>query len=144
MATNLAQVLLFNVFETKQICDGFLIQSKSNKSSLPVNTGLLVLAKTRQKLLFGKLLAEGLRISSKKVQNIQKLVSNQLCYKLLKHRILCPPSLLKELFLNTAIDNIDNHPSSTVAKLSFHGTGISSASKVRSYCSRSLRTGRRC
>ena len=74
MATNLAQVLLFNVFETKQICDGFLIQSKSNKTSLLVNTGLFGLAKTRKKSLFGKLLAEGLRISSKKVKNIEKLV----------------------------------------------------------------------
>ena len=53
------------------------------------------------------------------------MVTNQLCENFKKDVVVCPPSLQKGLFLNTAIDNNDHDPSSTGAKLSFHGTSIS-------------------
>ena len=125
VATNLAQLLGFNAVKTKRICDGILRDSKSNEPPLPVKVGLLVHAKTRKKSLFEKLAAEGLSISSQRVQDIQKMVTNQLCDKFKKDGIVCPPSLQKGLFLNTAIDNTGHDPSSTRVKLSFHGTSIS-------------------
>ena len=39
--------------------------------------------------------------------------------------MVCPPQLCKDVFTSGAIDNIDHNPSSTTAKDSFHGTGIS-------------------
>ena len=39
--------------------------------------------------------------------------------------LVCPPVLKKGLFTTAAVDNIDHNPSSTTAKTSFHGTGIS-------------------
>lgn len=38
---------------------------------------------------------------------------------------MCPPNLCLGLFTTAAVDNIDHNPSSTTAKDSFHGTGIS-------------------
>lgn len=37
----------------------------------------------------------------------------------------CPSILRKGIFTTSAVDNIDHNPSSTTAKSSFHGTGIS-------------------
>ena len=39
--------------------------------------------------------------------------------------LLCPSPLRKDIFTTNAVDNIDHNPSSTTAKSSFHGTGIS-------------------
>ena len=39
--------------------------------------------------------------------------------------VACPSVLRKGLFTTAALDNIDHNPSSTTAKLSFHGTEIS-------------------
>ena len=102
------------------------VHSKSNEPPLPVKIGLLVHAKTRKESFVEKLAAEGLSISYQRVQDIQKMVTNQLCdkFKNKKDSIICPPSLQKGLFLNAAIDNIDHDPSSTGTKSSFNGTSI--------------------
>ena len=76
-ATNLAQVLRFNAVKTKRRCDGFLRHSKLNEPPLLVTTGLLVHAKTKKKLLAEKLAGEGLSISYQRVQDNQKMVTNQ-------------------------------------------------------------------
>ena len=125
VTTNLAQLLRFNAVKTKRICDGFLRHSKFNEPTLPVKIGLLVHAKTRKKSLVETLVAKGLSISYQRVQDIQKMVKNQLCDKFKKDGAVCPPSLQKELFLNAVTDNIDHNPSLIGAKSSFHRTSIS-------------------
>ena len=125
MATNLAQLLQFNSVKTIQKCDGFLRHSKSNESPLSVKTRLLVHAKTRKKLLVEKLAAKRISISYLRVQDIQKMVTNQLCYKFKKGGIVCTLPLRKGFFLNALIDNIDHNPSSTGEKSSLHSTSIS-------------------
>ena len=67
--------------------------SKSNELHLPVKIGLLVLAKTRKKSSFEKLAAEGLSISYQRIQDIQKMATNQLRDKFKKDGIVCPPPL---------------------------------------------------
>ena len=99
--------------------------SKSNEPPLPLKIGLLVHTKTRKKSLVEKLAAEGRSISYKRVQDIKKIVANQLCDKFKKVGIAFLLSLPKGLFLNAAIDNIDPDASSTGAKSSFHGTSTS-------------------
>ena len=42
-----------------------------------------------------------------------------------RKKTLCPSNLHLGLFTTAAVDNIDHNPSSTTAKDSFHGTGIS-------------------
>ncbi|VDI23539.1 Hypothetical predicted protein [Mytilus galloprovincialis] len=45
--------------------------------------------------------------------------------RFLSEGLVYPPVLKKGLFTTAAVDNIDHNPSSTTAKTSFHGTGIS-------------------
>jgi hypothetical protein len=40
-------------------------------------------------------------------------------------QIVCQPNLKQNLFTTSAVENIDVNPSSTPAKVSFHGIGIS-------------------
>ena len=42
-----------------------------------------------------------------------------------KEHVVCPPKFRFSLFTTSAVDNIDHNPSSTMAKGSLHGTGIS-------------------
>ena len=40
-------------------------------------------------------------------------------------KVVCPPNMRRCIFIIAAVDNIDHNPSSSTAKDSFHGTGIS-------------------
>ncbi|CAB4040991.1 Hypothetical predicted protein, partial [Paramuricea clavata] len=42
-----------------------------------------------------------------------------------EEKVVCSPTLCKDLFTTGAVDNIDHNPSSTTAQDSFHGIGIS-------------------
>jgi hypothetical protein len=90
-----------------------------------VRIGLLVHAKTSKKSLVDMLFNEGLSISYKRVEEIQGAVTKQICSQYNEDGIICPQTLIPGLFTTAAIDNIDHNPSSSTAKSSFHGTGIS-------------------
>ena len=81
-----------------------------------------MLKQERNRLLKNLAAEGGLRISYQRVQDIQKMVTNQLCDKFEKDGIVCPPSLKKGY---AAIYKTDHDPSSTGAKSSFHGTSLS-------------------
>ena len=59
------------------------------------------------------------------VLEIENKVAYAMCKQYKTEGVLCPPNLQKSLFTTSAYDNIDHNPSSTTAKESFHGTGIS-------------------
>ena len=97
VVTNLAQLLRFNAVKTKQRCDGSLMHSsKFNEPLRPLKIGLLVHPKTRKKSLVE---TDGLSISYQRVQDIQKMVTNQLCDKFKKDCIVCSPSLHQRVVL---------------------------------------------
>ena len=97
VVTNLAQLLWFNAVKTKQRCDGSLMHSsKFNEPLRPLKIGLLVHPKTRKKSLVE---TDGLSISYQRVQDIQKMVTNQLCDKFKKDCIVCSPSLHQKVVL---------------------------------------------
>ena len=56
---------------------------------------------------------------------ISTSLANSLSYRYEKENVVCPKSLLKDVFSTSAVDNIDHNPSSTTAMGSLHGTGIS-------------------
>ncbi len=56
---------------------------------------------------------------------ISTILNNNLCLQYETEKVMCPPKLKINFFTNAALDNIDHNPSSTTAKDSFHGTGIS-------------------
>lgn len=52
-------------------------------------------------------------------------LGNEVCRRYHESKAVCPPNLHLGLFTTAAVDNTDHNPSSTTAKNSFHGTGIS-------------------
>lgn len=57
--------------------------------------------------------------------DIERAIAVKVCDKYKEDNCVCPPNLKYGLFTTAAIDNIDHNPTSTSAKYSFHGTGIS-------------------
>ena len=87
--------------------------------------GLMVHSRTRKKSLIEELNECGLSISYKRILEIQNSITHLLCKLYDVQRSACPPRLQENIFTVSAIDNLDHNPSSSTAKDSFHGTGIS-------------------
>lgn len=67
----------------------------------------------------------GLSISYDRILRISAQLGSSVCELFHKEQVVCPPKLRGNVFTTAAVDNIDHNPSSTTAKESFHGTGIS-------------------
>ena len=85
----------------------------------------MVHSRTRKKSLIEELNECGLSISDKRILEIQNSITNLLCKLYDVQRSAYPPRLQENIFTVSAIDNLDHNPSSSTAKDSFHGTGIS-------------------
>ena len=59
------------------------------------------------------------------VLSISTDLGNNVCSQYKVEKAVCPPKLRGGLFTTTAVDNIDLSPSSTSARDSFHGIGLS-------------------
>ncbi len=79
----------------------------------------------RKRELIDILFSLGLSISYDRVLRISAELGNNLCQRFHADQVVCPPLLKGKVFTTSAVDNIDHNPSSTTAKDSFHGTGIS-------------------
>ena len=117
-ALTIAQLLQFNTVKQKN-------KSKSNETLLPLYMGLMVYSRTRKKSLTEELNEYGLSISYKCILEIKNIITNQLCKLYDVQRFACPPRLQENIFTVLQSDNLDHNPSSSTAKDSFHGTGIS-------------------
>ena len=67
----------------------------------------------------------GLNISYDHVLRLSAEMENSACQLFQMEQVVCPELLRGNVFTIAAVDNIDHNPSSTTAKDSFHGTGIS-------------------
>ena len=114
----IAQLLQFNTVKQKN-------KSKSNETLLLLYMGLMVYSRTRKKSLTEELNEYGLSISYKCILEIKNIITNQLCKLYDVQRFACPPRLQENIFTVLQSDNLDHNPSSSTAKDSFHGTGIS-------------------
>lgn len=99
--------------------------STSQETPAPIYIGLMLHAKTRKKELVDKLFSLGLSISYDRVLRLSAEMGNNVCQRFHMEQVVCPPSLRGGVFTTAAADNIDHNPTSTTAKDSFHGTGIS-------------------
>ncbi|KAE8739304.1 hypothetical protein FOCC_FOCC015194 [Frankliniella occidentalis] len=123
-ALSLAQLLHFNTLARQP--RGYGVRHvKEKETLLPVFLSLSAYARTRSKELVKELHALGLGISPTRVYEI----TSSLCYLTViraeEEGFLCPAELRRGLFTIAALDNVDHNPSSSTAKGSFHGTGIS-------------------
>ena len=87
--------------------------------------GLLLHAKTRKCGLIDKLCDLGLCVSYDRILAISTATGNSVLARFEDENVVCSPKLRFSLFTTAAVDNIDHNPSSTTAKGSLHGTGIS-------------------
>lgn len=92
---------------------------------LPLYLGLMIHAKTRKRGIVDQLFELGMAISYDRVLEISTSMGNSVTDRFQKERVVCPTNMSNQLFTTAAVDNIDHNPSSTTAKGSFHGTGIS-------------------
>jgi len=97
----------------------------SQETPLPMYIGLMLHTETRKRELVDKLFSCGLSISYDRVLRLSAEMGNRACQMFQTEQVVCPPTLRGSVFTTAAVDNIDHNPSSTTAKDSFHGTGIS-------------------
>ena len=99
----------------------------SQETCVPVYTGLMLHAETRKRGLVDKLFSLGLSISYDCVLCLSAEMGNRACQLFQAEQVVCLPTMHGSVFMTAAVDNINHNPSSTTAKDSFHGTGISRA-----------------
>eukprot|EP00111_Clytia_hemisphaerica_P009042 TCONS_00026500-protein len=125
IALNLSQLIKFNAVKTQWKDESNHIRhSSTNEPPLPAKIGLMLHSKTRKKDIINNLAAKGLSISYNRVTEIQDSITHQLCEKYQMENLVCPYSLLMDLFTFAALDNVDHDPSSSTATSSFHGTSV--------------------
>ena len=67
----------------------------------------------------------GLSVSYDRILQLENQLATSVCEFTKEIGLVCPIQLHHGLFIVGALDNLDHNPSSTTAKDSFHGTGIS-------------------
>ncbi|EDO43913.1 predicted protein [Nematostella vectensis] len=123
----IAQLTRFNTYVRRREGDDIKRErrNKSRESSLPIFVGVAVHAKTQSRDLVETLNKLGISISYERVFSFSTKLGNEVCRRYHEQGAVCPPNLRIGLFTTSAVDNIDHNPSSTTAKDSLHGTGIS-------------------
>jgi hypothetical protein len=122
-ALSIAQLMQFNVGQRRTSTTDR--HNMNYETPLPLYIGLLIYAKTRKRSLIDKLANVGLSVSYTRVLSVTASIENSLCDQYSDNNFVCPNTLRSNVFTTAACDNIDHNTSSTNAKGSFHGTGIS-------------------
>lgn len=120
----ISQLIVFNYKKTAK--PG--IQSRHSlpfEPPLPLYIGLNVHTLTRSRKLITQLHYLGISASYHRVLEVENQLATAVCQKTQEEGVVCPSKFRIGLFTVAAIDNIDHNPTSTTAKGSFHGTGIS-------------------
>ena len=97
----------------------------SQETSVPMYIGLMLHAETHKGGLVDKLFSLILRISYNHVLCLSAEMGSWECQLFQAEQMICPPIIHGSALITAAVDNIDHNPSSTTAKDSVHGTGIS-------------------
>ena len=125
IASSLSQLLVYNSRGQSHTASSNMRHSKERETPLPIYIGLNIHGKTRKRELIDEFFSLGLSISYDRVLAITTELANQSSQFYHEIGLVCPSKLHKGLLTLGAIDNIDHNPSSTTAKDSFHGTGMS-------------------
>ena len=121
-----AQLIQFNsTFRRQSDYQEKGYHSSNREPPLPLYLGLMIHAKTRKRGIVDQLFELGIAISYDRVLEISTAMGNSVTDRFQKELVVCPTKMRNQLFTTAAVDNIDHNPSSTTAKGSFHGTGIS-------------------
>ena len=118
----ICQTVLFN---SKKRVSTSLRHTAMRKPPLSIYVGFNIHSMTRSKTLITKLYQLGLSVSYDRVMEIEDWLATAVSQRFQEDGCITPACLKKGLFSVGALDNLDHNPSSTTAKSSFHGTGIS-------------------
>ena len=122
----IAQIMQYNCHQShRRRATAIKHHSKDRETPFVIYDGLLLFAKTRKRQLIDILHQYGICISYDRVLEISSQMGAALVQSYTEEGVVCPSVLRKGLFTTAALDNIDPRSSSTTAKSSFHGTGIS-------------------
>ena len=126
-ALTVSQLLVFNsVKHSRQAKSPSTVRhNRDRETPLPLYVALKVHGATRSRGLVDTLYHLGICVSYDRLLQVSSDVANGLCQRFRMEDVVCPPKMRTGLFTTAAVDNIDHNPSSTTAKDSFHGTGIS-------------------
>ena len=122
---SISQLIVHNSIKRSLKESTFHRFSKVRESPLCIYLGMLIHAKTSNKGNIERLSSLGLSISYTRVLDLSTVLGHDVLRQCEEHKVVCPPSLCKNVFTTAAIDNIGHNPSSTSAEGLFHGTGIS-------------------
>ena len=90
-----------------------------------VHSALKIHAVTRSRNLIDALFNQGMCISYDCLLNLTSDICNAICEQFREDGAVCPPKLRCGVHTSATVDNIDYNSTSSTAKDSFHGTGIS-------------------
>ena len=120
-----SQLLMFNSIKRQRKSTTSQYHSQLRETPLAIYLGMALHAKTRKKGIIDRMNELGLSISYNRVLALSTVMGNSVCTQYETDQVVCPPSLKKNVFTTSALDNIDHNPNSTTAEGSLHGTGIS-------------------
>ena len=126
-SVTIAQLMVFNSVRHKRSnrITSAVRHTREQETQLPLYVGLAVHAATRKKRLVDKLYSLGLSISYDRVLSLLDSLTYAVCHQSELEHVVYPAHLKTNIFTTAAVDNIDHNPSSTSARSSFHGTGLS-------------------
>ena len=126
IAVGLSKLVKVNAIKRKREQSVLHVRHKySQETPLTVYIGLYIHSKTRKKSMVNKFSLLGLCISSNCVDEIQSVITQNVCQQYRLKETVCPDSLVENLFTATTIDNIDHNETSSRSSSNFHGTSIS-------------------
>ena len=126
IALVIAQLIKFNSVKKRRDSNVLHFRHKpSQETAVPVYLALMLHAETRKKRLIEKMASMGLCISYNRVDEIQSLVTKNICNEYDHKQLVRPSILVSGNFTTSAIDNIDHNSTSSTSKTHFHGTSIS-------------------
>lgn len=124
---SVAQTIVFNCKKNSKKRSS-IVKSRHSmeyEPALPLYIGLNVHTQTRSRKLIMELHALGLSVSYDRIMQLENQLATAVCEDIEKKGVVCPAQLRIGLFTAGGLDNLDHNPSSTTAKGSFHGTGMS-------------------
>ena len=130
-AAEIAQLLVYNCVNRPRRTNvshetpKHVRHSRGQETALPLYTSLYLYARTRKETVIDKVSKHGLCVPYNRVLSLTDDLATGVCEHYNKQQVVCPLQLDKKVFTVGAVDNIDHNPSSTTAKMSFHGTAIS-------------------
>lgn len=121
----ISQLIVFNSVKNLRGNETLTRHSRNQETPLPLYLAMKIHVETRSRSLIDTMFNLGLCVSYHRLLESTTNIANGVCEQFKAEDIVCPPKLRHNLFTTAAVDNIDHNPSSTTAKESFHGTGIS-------------------